>query len=170
MNIDKLTLDTNVLQELWSNRDRKQAVEQLLQLAHQGAVELMVTRRIRDDIPHEPLASRLQELPELQIQERGVVFRLDVSTLDGPDFLGSDTSTQLDAFFAEAQQLATGRIPKRSRANPPDKRDWDHLLAHEALGRDYFLTWDGGILCLRPDLNERFGVVVMKPEDYLAQR
>ena len=49
----------------------------------------------------------------------------------------------------------------------PDQRDFDHLHAHLAQGRDVFLTWDRAILALAPELTSRLGVTVECPEDYL---
>jgi hypothetical protein len=66
-------------------------------------------------------------------------------------------------FLSTAQALAKQRGKK-----PPDWRDWDHLHAHYLLRRDVFLTWDEGILSLSQELTVQFGVVVMKPEEYLC--
>lgn len=47
MGTPTLTLDTNLLQEYWKQRDKVQFVEQLLDLAQQGKVDLAVTARVR---------------------------------------------------------------------------------------------------------------------------
>ncbi|MDE3074411.1 MAG: hypothetical protein KGJ86_03195 [Chloroflexota bacterium] len=170
MVVPKLTLDTNVLRELWDERPHKEAVEQLLDLAARGEIDLAVSRHVREDIPREPLASRLAELPVLKVKETGGVFRLDLSTFDGPDVLGTDHADELDRFHSEAVQLAAKRISKRSCAKPPDERDWNHLLAHDSNLRDVFLTWDGGILAVAPELLQRFRLTVLTPDEYLQQR
>jgi len=158
MDVQELTLDTNVLFAYWKNPVKRKAVEELLYLAKEGKVDLAVTRRIREDVPSLPLAQKLDELPELDIEETDSVTRLGYWVL-GEDMLGDEAFTN---FFPTAQVLA-----KERGKNPPDWRDWDHLHAHYLLDRNVFLTWDGGIVCLAADLQTRFGIVVMKPEIYL---
>jgi len=62
---DALTLDSNTPVEYWKNHARVFVVEKLLALAKAGEVSLLVTARIREDIPREPLASQIDRLPEL---------------------------------------------------------------------------------------------------------
>lgn len=156
----QLTLDTNLIQEYLKSQDRTHLVQCLVDLARDGRVELAVTARIRDDIPRDPLFSRLAELPDLGIAEKGAVFRLGHSPL-GRDMIGSEEFTD---FYSHACALAQQRKGKK---HIPDWRDWDHLHAHLLHGRDVFLTWDSGILCLAPELHKRFGISVMTPEAYL---
>jgi len=158
MGIPTLTLDTNLLQEYWKQRDKVQFVEQLLDLAQQGKVDLAVTARVREDIPQPPLATKLNDLAELNIDETGSVTRLGHWVL-GRDMLGDDA---FEDYWSTACELAKQRGKK-----PPDWRDWDHLHAHYLLHREVFLTWDGGITCLSEELKDQFGIVVMKPEEYL---
>lgn len=160
----KLTIDTNVVQEYWRRQAKLRHVERLLDRAKDGEFEVAVTGRIRDDIQTGPLAAKFGELPELGIDETGSIFRLDMSITDGPDVTGS---AEFDVFHAVASRLAEQRVGKR---RVPDWRDWDHLHAHHVHGRDIFLTWDKGILCLAPELKKNFGLVVMTPEDFLTQR
>ena len=133
-------------------------MERLLLLAKEDKVDLAVTARIREDVPLSPLAQKLNELPELGINETGSVTRLGYWVL-GRDMRGDEA---FNDFWPTAQALAEQRGKK-----PPDWRDWDHLHAHYLLRRDIFLTWDEGIICLSDDLQTHFGVVVMKPEAYL---
>ena len=137
---------------------KRKAVERLLLLAKEDKVDLAVTARIREDVPLSPLAQKLEELPELGINEIGSVTRVGYWVL-GRDMLGDEP---FNDFWPTAQALAEQRGKK-----PPDWRDWDHLHAHYLLRRDIFLTWDEGIICLSDDLLTHFGVVVMKPEAYL---
>jgi len=159
IDIPKLTLDTNLLLEYWKQQNKSCAVEKLLLLAEQGKVDLAVTARIHEDIPDLPLAEKINELPELNINETGSVTRLGYWKL-GRDMLGDKN---FSGFFQLAAILANQRGKK-----PPDWRDWDHLHAHYLLKRDVFLTWDEGILCLSKELEDRFGIVVMKPERILT--
>ena len=43
------------------------------------------------------------------------------------------------------------------------------LYGHVVAGRDVFLTWDGGILRLAPELRERLRIRVMQPEEFLEE-
>jgi hypothetical protein len=103
-----------LLHELWKQREKKGHVETLLRLAEQGRVQLAVTARVREDVPAEPLASRLDELPTLGIAETASVTRLGYWVL-GRDRLGADEFVQFEAELA----ASVGRRP--------DWRDLDHL-------------------------------------------
>jgi hypothetical protein len=160
---EKLTLDTNVVREHWSERAKLEVVEMLVELAERGEAELAVTRYIRDDVPGGVLATRINDLAaELSILETGGVFTLDESCLDGPDGLG-------DQEFVDFQHaLGPDWRPKRGKA--PDRRDWLHLHAHLIQRRDVFLTWDRGLLELGEKLKAAgFAITVARPEDYLAR-
>jgi hypothetical protein len=159
MAVPKLTLDTNLLIEYWKRRKKMDTVENLLELARLGKVDLAVTRRIRQDIPRPVLSERLNDLPELQIEETGSVARLGYWLLDGREMLGDKT---FDDFLSTATELA-----KQRGETPPDWRDWDHLHAHFLLQRDVFLTWDNGIICLSKELKDNFGINVNRPDEYL---
>ena len=158
MDDSTLTLDTNLLHEYWKRRDKLQHVERLLDLARQGKVDLAVTARVHEDVPQLPLAQKLNELEELHIHRTSSVARPGYWVLER-DMLGDDA---FEDYWPSACTLAKQRGKK-----PPDWRDWDHLHAHHLLGRQVFLTWDEGINCLWEELRDRFGVVVMKPEEYL---
>jgi hypothetical protein len=155
---ERLTLDTNLLHELWKDRDKHRLVEQILTLED---VELAVTATVHEDIPHEPLAARLRELPELGITETPRLARVGAGIL-GMDMLGSQE------FVDFQHQLEAGW--KRGQPPLPDKRDFDHLHAHLAKERDVFLTWDKAILSLADDLQAHLGVTVESPEEYLERR
>ena len=159
--MDALTLDSNILLEYWKNQERTPVVKQLLALARTGAVSLMVTARIHEGVPDDPLAREIGRLPELGITKGPSVTRLDYWVL-GRDMLGSD------AFVATEQELSDEL--RRKGHTPPDFRDWDHLHAHLLQGRDVFLTWDRRVLDIRDALRARFGVRVMMPEEYLRSR
>ena len=154
------TLDTNLLVEYWKNQAKAAVVEGLLELAQSGQLDLAVTARIREDIPQPPLSDRINELPEISVQEIGTVMRLGVGVL-GRDSLG-------DVGFIDVADQLTDQFSRRS-TKPPDWRDWDHVHAHYLAGRDVFLTWDKRILDVACDLQDTLGVTVMKPEGYLRQ-
>ena len=154
MTPDRLTLDTNLVREWWDQRPKQRVVAQLLDLADRGMVDLAVTATIHLDIPDEPLALRIQELPEIAIGKTETVARLG-SWLLGRDMLGSQE-------FVDWQE-GLG-------VTEPDSRDFDHLHAHMLLRRDYFLTWDGAILSLASELTRRWEIRVLRPEDYLSEK
>jgi len=82
--MDLLTLDTNVVRDLWRDDQQwRDAVEQLLALAEAAEVDLVVTRYIHDDVPGGALARRISALDQLGIRRMGGVFQLDVSRLNG---------------------------------------------------------------------------------------
>jgi len=154
----RLTLDTSLLLEYWKRQERKDATEALLDLAHHGDVELAVTARIREDVPRDPLASEIDKLPEIGIQETGSVTRLDYWVLDR-DQLGSDAFVEFENELRK-RAASTG-------AKVPDWRDLDHVHAHFLQHRDVFLTWDKAVLQLAPELNARFQIIVVRPDDFL---
>jgi hypothetical protein len=156
----RLTLDTMLARDLLEQRPQREATEAILELAHRGHCELAVTARIREDVPADPLASRIDELQLLAIEETGSITRLGYWVL-GRDQIASD---DFAAFDKEIQE-------RRSRGEKvPDWRDLDHLHAHFQQKRDVFLTRDGPILGLAGELRQRFGIVVMRPDEYLRSR
>ena len=156
--MDKLTLDTMLLQDYWKQRPRKAAIERLVELAEKDRVDLAVTARIREDIPDEPLAKEIDNLSTLKIRETGSITRVGYWVL-GRDRLASDD-------FADYEQELGERARKGEKV--PDWRDLDHVHAHFLERRDIFLTWDEAILGLSNELDARFGIVVMRPDEYLS--
>jgi hypothetical protein len=159
---ERLTLDTNLLQEYWREQAKRDVVQQLLDFAKTGAAELVVTARIGEDIPGGPLAERLRELPDMGIGQIGSVTRLDSWVL-GRDMLGSD-------IFNELQKRADAELLRRGRATVPDWRDWDHVHAHFLRHRDIFLTWDKRLAEAVGIVAEHLPIKMMTPENYLAAR
>ena len=159
--IPTVTIDTNLLQEYWREQKNVAVTEKLLDLAKHGQVDLAITSRINADIPDLPLASRINDLPQLNVQQIGSVFRLDHSSLDGGDMLGSDS-------FLNVMDSLDNRFNREGRVKRrPDWRDWDHLHGHHLSGRDVFLTWDRPILEVASELQQQLGIVVTTPQDFL---
>ena len=136
-------------------------MEALLDFAEDELINLAVTRRIYEDVPHPPLADRIDKLHEIGVNLAGSVFRLDVSALDSGDMLGSDIF--MDVFESVTHNLA------HQGQSVPDWRDWDHVHGHYLSGRDVFLTWDKDILRAAPELKAQLEIVVMKPEEFIAK-
>ena len=156
--VPSATLDTSVMLEHWKEQPKSEIVENLLEFARSGQLDLCVTARIREDIPRQPLSDRINELPELGVREIGSIIRISCWRI-GFDILGSTKFQDVIDSLSE-----TSSQPRRKR---PDWRDWDHVQAHYLNERDVFLTWDKGILNAAPHLKEKLGIVIMKPEDYL---
>ena len=157
-----VTLDTNVVREWWDNRSKVEHVETLIELGKKFEIALAVTRRIHDDVPNQPLAAKINDLPNLLIDEIGAVIRINNWKV------GIDTGgiTEFVNFIGSIE--TSDKFDNMNKDNQPDWRDWDHIHTHYRYGRNYFLTWDRGILHFQKEFEE-FGIKVMKPEDYLSQ-
>jgi len=150
-----------LLLEYWKEQDRFPVIEELLSLAASGEVDLAVTARIREDITRPPLVDRLNELAMLNINEAPSITRIGFWKI-GRDVFADDEFADFSSSIAD--------ILQKKRARVPDWRDWDHMHAHYVLKRDVFLTWDKPILSIADELQNRFAMVVMTPEAYLASR
>jgi hypothetical protein len=160
--VDRLTLDTNLLQEYLRDQPKREVVRQLLDLAAAGEVDLVVTARISADMQGE-LATKLAALMDTEaVGLIGSVTRLNHWVL-GQDMLGSDA-------FVAAQEAADAELRRRGRARVPDFRDWDHLHAHFLTHRDVFVTWDKRLLEAGEIVADQLGVKLATPETYLASR
>ena len=155
---DQLTLDTNIILEYWKFQEKRSVVEKLLELSDSGRADLVVTARIREDIQRAPFSKRVNELTEIGIGESGSVTRLGFWKL-GRDQLADDDFVSFSTKVAE--------LAATSGVREPDWRDWDHLHAHYLQRRDYFLTWDKGILGIRKGLKSEFEIEVLTPDEYL---
>ncbi|MYG05765.1 hypothetical protein F4167_03945 [Candidatus Poribacteria bacterium] len=157
-----VTLDTNVVKTWWKNRSKVEHVETLIELGEKFEIDLAVTGRIHDDVPNQPLAAQINDLPNLLIDEIGAIIRID-NWKPGTDIGGI---TEFVNFIGSIE--TSDKFDHMSKKRQPDWRDWDHIHTHYRYGRNYFLTWDGGILHFQKEFEE-FGIKVMKPEDYLSQ-
>ena len=156
------TLDTNVLVEFWRDRRKASITRTLLDLAKSGFLDLAITSRIREDIPHPPLADLISELRSLQVQQIGSVFVLGLSGLGGGDMLADDE-------FPEVMEQIEELFDRQGRVkNRPDWRDWQHVWGHYLKKRDVFLTWDQPILVAAVELKAHLGIKIMEPEQFLT--
>ena len=157
-----VTLDTNVVREWWENRSKVEHVETLIELGKKLEIDLAVTGRIHDDVPDQPLAAEINDLPNLLIDEIGAVIRID-NWKPGIDTGGI---TEFVNFIGSIE--TSDKFNNMNQKKRPDWRDWDHIHTHYRYGRNYFLTWDRRILHFQKEF-EDFGIKVMKPEAYLSQ-
>ena len=165
--LTSVTLDTNVLMEWWKERVKVEIVEELLKMGKEFEIDLAVTSRIRDDVLRPPLSERINELPCLDVQEIGSVIRIGHWNV-GVDVVG-DTEFRDFVDSNEVQQKIQYLMKMKRINNEPDWRDWDHVHTHYRYKRDFFLTWDKGILAFAEEFESRLGIQVLKPEDYLTK-
>ena len=155
--IPTLTLDTSIVMAKWKNEPGSNTVDRLLDLALERPLSLRVTERIREDVPRPKLSNEIDRLPELGIKFVGSVIRPD-SWRAGIDYAGS-------VEFEEAYNQST---TSEERLKKKDWKDWDHLHAHYLSKRDVFLTFDSTFQRKASSLTEILGIVIMDPEEYLA--
>lgn len=158
--IPSVTLDTNVVMEFWLERDKATTVENLLQLAQNTQLDIRVSARIRQDVPNPSLSDKIDELPDLGVKEMGSIIRTGCWT-PGRDMPGSTR-------FQKVVDSLANEVNLRGE-NGPDWRDWDHIQAHYLTGRNFFLTWDKGIINAASNLKEKLGIVIMTPEEFLDE-
>ena len=156
----KVTLDTNILQELWRGQTNAAVVERLLALSDAGTLDLAVSTRIEFDIPRPPLSERVAELPDLGLRTIGATFRLGVSRLGSGDML-------VDNAVISAEERITAALERRGGSRP-EFVDFDHVFAHYLNGRDVFLTWDKALLAAADLFRDELEVRIARPEDFLA--
>ena len=155
-----VTLDTNVPYRWWHEQPSGEVFEQLLSLAADGAVQLVVTRTIEHDVPREPLASRVRDLPVLDVAIVPAVVVISEAVIGSSDLIGNES-------FEEAVRTLRAEHPSQDGLLPSD-RDFQHLHVDMLHRRAVFLTWDGPILALRTWLAEEVDIQVMTPEEFLA--
>ena len=156
-----VTLDTDVVRDWWENRSKVEHVKKLLELGKRFEIDLAVTRRIRDDVPDQPLAAKINDLPNLLIHEIGAIIRPN-NWEPGIDIIG------ITEFKNCIGSIETSDEFNNMNKKRPGSHDWDHIHTHYRYGRNYFLTWDKGILHFKK-VFEDFGIKVMNPEEYLSQ-
>lgn len=156
----QVTLDTNVLQELWRERANAAIAERLIALSDAGVLDLAVSTRIDVDIPYPPLSDRITQLPELGLSTIGSTFRLGVSRLGSGDMLVDET-------IVAAEERILSALERRG-GGKPELADFDHVFAHYLNHRDVFVTWDKALLSAADLFREVLGVQIERPEDLLA--
>ena len=159
--IPTATLDTNVVRELWDERENASVVESLLKYAEHGQLDLAVTSRIEYDIPDPPLSKRINELPQIRVRIVASVVRVGYSRI-GVDRIGSKR-------FLKVESILRDQLIAERRKNPPDWRDWDHLHGHYLEKRDVFLTFERAIRSIAYELRSKLDIVVMHPREFLSQ-
>ena len=152
----KLTLDTTNIFDLF--KQGKDCIKILIEDAHNGLCELVVTSRIYADIPEEPLASELNKLSELGIETIGTIARWGVSYW-GEDYWSGDETEELESKIR--------KIMFPGKEHEKHLNDIDHLIGHIINERDYFITSDSHFLRRYKRLYDELGVKVISPEEYV---
>lgn len=155
-----VTLDTNILQELWRNQHKSDIVASLLALSDAGRLDLAVTTRIDYDIPNEPLSERIDELPAIGVRTIGSPLRLGYSRLGSDDVL-------TDGTYSNIQEEIESMLRDRG-LKVPETADFDHIFGHHIAARDVFLTWDKAILRAAEHFADALNVRIQTPEDFIS--
>jgi hypothetical protein len=94
-------------------------------------------------------------------------FRLDASTIGGPDRL---VGGRHEARLEEIERiLYPGGRPTTERRGRAAAFDIDVVNAHAESGNDHLVTTDGNVLHHRDELHERVGVSILTPEEALGR-
>lgn len=155
----KITLDTNCFFDYYERASAY--LERLIHHAEKGNIELAMTTRVRSDTRDRwhgegksPIWAKIQSFP--LIQTIGTAFQLDVSYLDSADFTVSEDESELIDDLHD--------VLKRAQI-----ADIYHIAGHIVGKRDIFVTSDQHFLNHSEELLNRFGVLVVKPEDATEQ-
>jgi hypothetical protein len=114
----------------------------------------------RDEVRRERHFKRLESY-----NRAATIFRVDVDCLDEEYLWGSPEDC---AIFVEMEQLfIKNKTSKRHRTH--SMFDADHIWAHRAGRRDYFITSDEQAeTTLRRQLFQRFGIKVIHPDEFVS--
>lgn len=161
-----ITLDTSVFVE--EEKPRVVEARLLCERLHGSLLDVAISTRLTADKENDPdLERRTRHFKRLSsyAEQPPAPFRLDCSEL-GVDILSGDASDgdiiqDLEAIFTR------GVTSPRRRAH--STFDADHVWAHWAAGREYFVTSDQQALkAIRAELFARFGIKVIEPEELLS--
>lgn len=155
----KITLDTNCFFEYFDRTPKY--IKELVNHAEKGDIELAMTTRVASDTRDKwyskgesPIWNKIQSFP--LIETIGTAFRLNESYIGSEDFIISeDRSKMIDDL---------SKIMKGAQTE-----DIDHIFGHIIGKRDIFVTSDSHFLNHHEELLNKFGVLVLKPEDTVKQ-
>jgi hypothetical protein len=167
MAVLRLTMDTSVFVE---DQERSAVDFRTIceDLVLRGIVEVAISTRLAADKANDgDTARRARHFTRLApySEQPPAPFRLDVSALDEDALAGG---TQSGDIIDELEALFTANITS-PRRRIHSMFDADHIWAHWAKQRDYFVTSDEQALgALRGALYERFQIKVIRPVDFLS--
>jgi len=171
MNLD-VTLDTNCIINLLDDKSVSRTsyidLSYILSLISDGLISGSVTTRFNADQSNDLDLNRVRRiasaLAELPIETIGSGFRLNVSSLNGRDFLGDDELIMVHNKLVNILS-PTGLRPE---ANTFTNRlyDIDHLISHYFSSNEFFITDDKGILKNADKLENDLSMRVVSPSSY----
>jgi len=155
----KITLDTNCFFDYFERTS--EYIKELVNHAEKGDIELAMTTRVISDTrdkgygkDESHIWNKIQSFP--LIETIGTAFRLNESYIGSEDFIISeDRSKMIDDL---------SKIMKGAQTE-----DIDHIFGHIIGKRDIFVTSDSHFLNHHEELLNKFGVLVLKPEDTVKQ-
>jgi len=155
----KITLDTNCFFEYFDRTSKD--IKDLVNHAERGNIEMAMTTRVISDTRDKSRSkgesviwNKIQSFPS--IRTIGTAFRLDESYLGSEDFLISEDDSKMINDLSELMKGA-------------QTEDIDHIFGHIIGKRDIFVTSDHHFLDHHEELLNKFGVLVLKPEDAVKQ-
>jgi hypothetical protein len=182
----KVTLDTNCLIDLQEedgdikedrdNKERYDAVKEIIDLHEQGVIDVKVTTRVEFDQRNYRNEERKENLLNF-VQEMGIipsVFRYDISKYGSisdhsGDGYGSIESVRMEQRLKEIMfsGIEFDEFNDRTKNRIADV---DHLLAHIKKERDFFITSNTKDFIKnrkREQLKSEFGVEILTPEEFV---
>lgn len=155
-----LTLDSNVLFcGLDGSTEQKAAFQAIWEIHDAGIANIALTSRFDEDKAADQNLERVKRHYRIAriFDTIPTAFRVDVSII-GQDVIAGEMASQLEALFG---------IGSRPFEKHNTMCDVDHLYGHWSAKRDYFLTYDRGILTKQAELAE-LGISVIDPLDFAA--
>ena len=92
-----VTLDANIVSKHWKGQEKAFIVERLQTLTDSEQIGVAITTRIEADIRKSLLADRINEPPQLGIEQVGTVGRYGDSRYDSGDMYARDSDPFADA-------------------------------------------------------------------------
>ncbi len=160
-----VTLDINVIRDaIDPSRDGHAAATEILRLIRSGRLKAQVTSRLGLDVPEGDLRDEIESLPELESSRVGTPARCDISIVDGPDYLVSESE---DEDLEAAMDLVFPGATRESLRHRNRIADIDHMFGHRASSADYFVTREKSMLVRAKALSGKFGIEVVGPTELL---
>lgn len=156
-----LTLDSNVLfSGLDGYTEQKSAFQEIWELHNEEIASIALTSRFDEDKEGDSNLDRVKRHYRIAriFETIPTAFRIDVSMIGQDVIADGEVSSQLESLFG---------IGSRPFEKHNTMCDVDHLYGHWLAKREYFLTYDKGILEEHEKL-AKFGIRVINPVDFAA--
>lgn len=172
----RLTLDTSAVISAAQGQQHAEEIDQLAELARSGRILVALATTFDVEQRRASSENRLRNLEWLRscpVHRHAAPFRLDYSTLGGPDVLASKNTAEASKTIEDIL-LAPNYRPGGFDASDADAiyrwqrkiNDAQHLVAHHMSGFDAFVTRDDDdMLKKRGLLARHVGIEVLGPEE-----